>query len=95
MFVLNFLFVLLFLYFTYFYLVFTVKGLDKLPTLKVESPPQEITELPRRGMLSWQCQPKSIRDLCEDILQRVRQRVKERRICLKQFFKDYDKYIYF
>lgn len=32
-----------------------------------------------------------MRDLCEDILQRVRRRVEERRILLKQFFKDYDK----
>ncbi|XP_011688757.1 PREDICTED: uncharacterized protein LOC105450541 isoform X2 [Wasmannia auropunctata] len=71
--------------------VFTVKELDKLPSLKVESPPQEIAELPRRGMSNWQCQPKSMRDLCEDILQRVRRRVEERRILLKQFFKDYDK----
>ncbi|XP_018398309.1 PREDICTED: uncharacterized protein LOC108776253 [Cyphomyrmex costatus] len=72
--------------------VFTVKGLDKLPNLKVESPPQEIVELPRKGTSNWQCQPKNIRDFCEDILQRVKQRVEERRILLKQFFKDYDKH---
>ncbi|XP_018359818.1 PREDICTED: uncharacterized protein LOC108759052 isoform X1 [Trachymyrmex cornetzi] len=72
--------------------VFTVKGLDKLPNLKVESPPQDIAELPRKGVSNWQCQPKNIRDLCEDIMQRVRQRVEERRIFLKQFFKDYDKH---
>ncbi|XP_071638327.1 uncharacterized protein [Temnothorax longispinosus] len=72
--------------------VFTVKRLDKLPSLKVESPPQEIVELPRRGTSNWQCQPKNMRDFCEDILQRVRQRVEERRILLKQFFKDYDKH---
>ncbi|XP_036148035.1 uncharacterized protein LOC105829378 isoform X5 [Monomorium pharaonis] len=72
--------------------VFTVKKLDKSPNLKVESPPQEIAELPRIGTLNWQCQPKSVRDLCEDILQRVRRRVEERRILLKQFFKDYDKH---
>ncbi|XP_011637056.1 uncharacterized protein LOC105427136 [Pogonomyrmex barbatus] len=74
--------------------VFTVKGLDKLPNLKVESPPQEIAVLPRKGTLNWQCQSKSIRDLCEDILLRVKQRVQERRILLKPFFKDYDKHNY-
>ncbi|XP_050463997.1 uncharacterized protein LOC126858035 [Cataglyphis hispanica] len=72
--------------------VFTVKGLDKLPNLRVESPPQEIADLSRRGTSNWQCEPKSIKDLCEHVLQRVRQRVEERRILLKQFFKDYDKH---
>jgi len=60
----------------------------------VESPPQDIAELPRKGMQSWQCQPKDIKELCEDIMQRIRQRVEERRILLKPFFKDYDKYIH-
>nr|XP_012223237.1 PREDICTED: uncharacterized protein LOC105672711 isoform X1 [Linepithema humile] len=72
--------------------VFTVKGLDKLPCLKVESPPQEIAELPRRGTSNWQCEPKSVRDLCEDILLRIKYRVDERQIFLKPFFKDYDKH---
>ncbi|XP_070165049.1 uncharacterized protein [Polyergus mexicanus] len=72
--------------------VFTVKGLDKLPNFRVESPPQEIADLSRRGISNWQCEPKSIRNLCEDVLQRVRQRVEERRIFLKQFFKDYDQH---
>ncbi|EGI71118.1 hypothetical protein G5I_00054 [Acromyrmex echinatior] len=71
--------------------VFTVKGLDKLPTLKVELP-QDIAELPRKGVLNWQCQPKNIRELCEDIMKRVRQRVEEKRILFKQYFKDYDKH---
>lgn len=79
----------------FFFTVFTVKGLDKLPNLKVESPPQEIADLSRRGTSDWQCEPKSTRDLCEDVLQRVRQRVEERKIILKQFFKDYDRYVYF
>ncbi|XP_020292684.1 uncharacterized protein LOC109859141 isoform X2 [Pseudomyrmex gracilis] len=71
--------------------VFTVKGLDKLPNMKVESPPQEIIDLPRKGASNWHCEPKSTRELCEDVLQRVRQRVEERRIYLKPFFKNYDK----
>ncbi|XP_076248190.1 uncharacterized protein LOC143188044 [Calliopsis andreniformis] len=71
--------------------VFTVKELEKLPNLKVESPPKEIAELSRKGTTNWQCEPKSIRELCEDTLQKVRHRVEERRILLKQFFKDYDR----
>ncbi|XP_076678862.1 uncharacterized protein LOC143374525 [Andrena cerasifolii] len=72
--------------------VFTVKELEKLPNLRIESPPKEIAELPRRGAKNWQCEPKSIRELCEDTLQKVRNRVNERRILLKQFFKDYDRH---
>ncbi|XP_047366820.1 uncharacterized protein LOC124955844 [Vespa velutina] len=71
--------------------VFTVKELEKLPTLKVVSPPKEIEELGKRGATDWQCEKKSIRELCEDTLQKVRHRVEERRILLKQFFKNYDK----
>lgn len=76
-------------------LVFTVKRLDKLPSLKVESPPQKIAELPRRGTSDWQLEPRSVRNLCEDILQRINYRVDERQIFLKPFFKNYDKYVYF
>ncbi|RLU20681.1 hypothetical protein DMN91_007294 [Ooceraea biroi] len=72
--------------------VFTVKGLDKLPNLRVESPPQEIAELPRSGAPNWRCEPEDTRELCEDVLRRVRQRVEERRIFLKKFFKNHDKH---
>ncbi|XP_053995712.1 uncharacterized protein LOC128885623 [Hylaeus anthracinus] len=72
--------------------VFTVKELEKLPNLRIESPPKEIAELSRRGTSDWQCEKKSMRDLCEEALQKVRNRVKERRILMKQFFKDYDRH---
>ena len=68
-----------------------MKELEKLPNLKIDSPPQEIAELCRKGQKKWQCVEKSMRDLCEDTLQKVRNRVNERRILLRQFFKDYDK----
>ncbi|XP_029049367.2 uncharacterized protein LOC114879045 [Osmia bicornis bicornis] len=71
--------------------VFTVKELEKLPNLTVESPPKEIADLKRRGTADWQCVPASIRDLCEETLQKVRHRINERRILIKQFFKDYDR----
>ncbi|KAG6799425.1 hypothetical protein HZU73_05159 [Apis mellifera caucasica] len=72
--------------------VFTVKELEKLPNLKVESPPKEIEELNRKGTSDWQCQEKSKRDLCEETLLKIRYRVNERRILIKQFFKDYDRH---
>lgn len=69
-----------------------MKELEKLPNLKVESPPKEIEELNRKGTSDWQCQEKSKRDLCEETLLKIRYRVNERRILIKQFFKDYDRY---
>ncbi|XP_053976671.1 uncharacterized protein LOC128875266 [Hylaeus volcanicus] len=72
--------------------VFTVKELEKLPNLRIECPPKKIAELSRRGTSDWQCEKKSMRDLCEEALQKVRNRVKERRILMKQFFKDYDRH---
>ncbi|XP_076637045.1 uncharacterized protein LOC143349586 [Colletes latitarsis] len=72
--------------------VFTVKELDKLPNLRIESPPKEIVELSRKGTSNWQCEQKTIRDLCEDVLEKIRHRVIERRILIKQFFKDYDRH---
>lgn len=87
---------LLFLFFVpVSFTVFTVKELEKLPNLKVESPPKEIEELNRKGTSDWQCQEKSKRDLCEETLLKIRYRVNERRILIKQFFKDYDRYAYF
>lgn len=74
--------------------VFTVKEIEKLPNLKIESPPKEIAKLSRKGASNWQCEGKDIRDLCEKTLLKVRHRVEERRIMIKQFFKDYDRYMY-
>ncbi|XP_033317224.1 uncharacterized protein LOC117214955 isoform X1 [Bombus bifarius] len=72
--------------------VFTVKEIEKLPNLKIESPPKEIAKLSRKGASNWQCEGKDIRDLCEKTLLKVRHRVEERRIMIKQFFKDYDRH---
>ncbi|XP_043520481.1 uncharacterized protein LOC122534172 isoform X2 [Frieseomelitta varia] len=72
--------------------VFTVKELEKLPTLKVEVPPKEIAELSRKGASHWLCEGKDIRDLCEKTLLKIRHRVEERRILIKQFFKNYDRH---
>jgi len=71
-----------------------VKGLDKLPNVKVTAPSLEITELPRKGATKWQCVSEDIKELCEEVLRKIRQRVSERRIPLKQFFQYYDRCIY-
>ncbi|XP_014603469.1 PREDICTED: uncharacterized protein LOC106786514 [Polistes canadensis] len=72
--------------------VFTVKELEKLPNLQVISPPKEVEELVKRGTTDWQCEKKTIRELCENTLLKVRRRIEERRILLKQFFQNYDKH---
>jgi len=84
----------IFHYFCNSYLVFTVKGLEKLPNVKVTAPSLEIAELPRKGATKWQCVSENTRKLCEEVLRKIRQRVSERRILLKQFFQHYDKYIF-
>ncbi|KAK0079021.1 hypothetical protein PV325_001848 [Microctonus aethiopoides] len=71
--------------------VFTVKELEKFPNLKIESPPTNITELPKRGSKSWEHTDEKLRQLCEKTLQKIRLRVEERGIMLKQFFRNYDK----
>lgn len=72
--------------------VFTVNELEKLPNLRIESPTQEILELRQRGHKPWQTVDNCQRDMCEDSLLKIRLRVEQRRIDLKQFFKNYDKY---
>ncbi|KAK0166586.1 hypothetical protein PV327_004079 [Microctonus hyperodae] len=64
--------------------VFTVKELEKFPNLKVESPPTDIIELPKRGSKSWEHTDEKLRQLCEETLQKIRLRVEERRIILNR-----------
>lgn len=73
--------------------MFTVKELEKLPMLRIEQePPRDIAELSRSGQINWQSEDGGMRQLCEETLAKIRHRVEERRISLKQFFKDYDRY---
>ncbi|XP_076267066.1 uncharacterized protein LOC143200510 isoform X1 [Rhynchophorus ferrugineus] len=72
--------------------VFTVKELEKVPTLKVDPPPQEVRDLPRLGGKNWQTVNTEHRDLCEDTVYKVKQKIIHRRILLKPVFKDFDKH---
>ncbi|XP_011302933.1 uncharacterized protein [Fopius arisanus] len=71
--------------------VFTVKELDKYPCLKIDPPPPQVRDLGKVGQKEWQDVGKSMREMCEETLQKVRYRVDERGILMKQFFKDYDR----
>lgn len=48
-------------------------------------------ELPPLGGKDWQQVNVAARELCEEAVDKVKQRVTKRRILLKPAFKDYDK----
>ncbi|XP_017773462.1 PREDICTED: uncharacterized protein LOC108560438 [Nicrophorus vespilloides] len=72
--------------------VFTVKNLERAPMLQVASPPREVKELPKRGTKSWDNVNPSMRDLCEETVEKVKNRIMRRRILLKPVFRNYDKH---
>ncbi|KAG5882903.1 hypothetical protein JTB14_020171 [Gonioctena quinquepunctata] len=72
--------------------VFTVKGLEKMPSLEVDPPPQEVRELPKMGSKDWQSVNTTTRDLCESAVDKVKQKIIHRRILLKPVFRDFDKH---
>ncbi|XP_018562489.1 uncharacterized protein LOC108904422 [Anoplophora glabripennis] len=72
--------------------VFTTKGLEKAPSLRIDPPPMEIRELPRLGGKHWQTVNPSMRSLCEEAVDKVKQKIIHRRILLKPVFKDFDKH---
>ncbi|XP_056643883.1 uncharacterized protein LOC130449862 [Diorhabda sublineata] len=72
--------------------VFTVKGLEKMPSLVVDPPPQAVRDLPRLGGKNWQSVNTRSRDLCEDAVDKVKQKIVHRRILLKPVFRDFDKH---
>jgi hypothetical protein len=48
-------------------------------------------EMPRRGVEKWTGVKQELRDLCEETLAKIKQRILLRRINLKSVFKDYDR----
>lgn len=72
--------------------VFVVKGLEKMPSLKVDPPPQAVRDLPRLGGKNWQSINLSLRQICEEAVDKVKQKIIHRRIMLKPVFRDYDKH---
>ncbi|TDG51444.1 hypothetical protein AWZ03_002239 [Drosophila navojoa] len=71
--------------------VFTMKNLDKMPQCVVESPLAHIKEMPRPGTLDWQAAPMDVRELCEEAIAKIRIRIRNRRLYLHPFFRNYDK----
>ncbi|XP_067010369.2 uncharacterized protein [Anabrus simplex] len=71
--------------------VFTTKELEKCPEYVVKGAPPEVTELPAQGATDWQEVSENMRNLCEETLDKVKQRVEKRRLMLKPRFSDYDR----
>ncbi|XP_050306314.1 uncharacterized protein LOC126743325 [Anthonomus grandis grandis] len=72
--------------------IFTVKELEKHPDLKVELPRSEELEATKLGGKNWQSVNTEHRNLCEDAVYKVKQKIIHRRILLKPMFKDFDKH---
>lgn len=65
--------------------------MEKTPLQEVESPPKYITEMPREGTIAWSEVKESVRDTCEEVLIRIQTRIRNRRLHLHPFFRNYDK----
>ncbi|KAK9739812.1 hypothetical protein QE152_g8706, partial [Popillia japonica] len=72
--------------------VFTIKELEKFPCLCVKTPPREVDELDKKGAKVWQHVNTEKRELCEEAVEKVKQKVMRRRILLKPVFRDCDKH---
>ncbi|CAH1971344.1 unnamed protein product [Acanthoscelides obtectus] len=72
--------------------VFTTHELEKAPSLVVDPPPKEVRDLPKLGGKNWQTVNPSMRALCEEAVDKVKQKIIHRRILLKPVFRDFDKH---
>lgn len=72
--------------------VFTQKHMHKLPNFDPDPPPGNIVRLPRVGAAVWQCQPPITRDLLEETMEKIKTKIRNRRIYFLPFFKDMDKF---
>lgn len=69
--------------------VFTETGLEKQPNLTVL--PQEAYVTPKPGTMDWSQASDDLRRVCEETLQRMRQKVQERRMLVRPDFQAFDK----
>ncbi|XP_018321327.1 uncharacterized protein LOC108734325 [Agrilus planipennis] len=71
--------------------VFTTQELEKCPSPEIEKPPQEVANLPKMGAKVWDNVQPPMRDLCEEAVEKVKNKTMKRGILLKPWFRDYDK----
>ena len=51
----------------------------------------DVLELSTKGTKNWQDVNPTVRDVCEDAVENVKQKVQRRRILIRPIFRDYDK----
>lgn len=73
-------------------LVFTTKLLEKHPSIAVEVPLRDVMELNPKGGKNWQKVNGSMRDLCEETVDKIKRKITTRRVSLKPAFRNYDKH---
>ncbi|CAG9816180.1 unnamed protein product [Phaedon cochleariae] len=71
---------------------FIRKELGKNPSLKENRHPVEVSGLLSPGADNWQAFNTASRDLCEEAVMKVKQKILHRRILLKPIFRDSDKF---
>lgn len=74
-----------------FHLVVEMRSLDKRPYMIVESPQQNVLDLPKEGLENWSNQDRKMKDFCEETLFRVKSKIVKRQLYLEPCFKDLDK----
>lgn len=68
-----------------------IRNLDKRPYKIVELPQQEILDLKKDGLESWNDQRPASKDFCEETVFRVKSKIIRRQLYLDPHFKDLDK----
>lgn len=76
--------------FTLWFAVFTQPNLEKAPEMRV--PPSEIFRTPKPGTMDWQFASPEHKQLVEETMSRLRERVDQRRVLLKPVFQDFDRH---
>lgn len=71
--------------------VFTIRNLDKNPLEIVVCPPSEVSNLPKAGTSDWHCQPRRIRDVCQEAVAKIRDQISKRKLNVEDSFKSFDR----
>ena len=77
----------------YYFTVFTQPKLEKAPTYQV--PRSEMFCVPKPGTVDWTNASEDHKSIVDSTLERLRQRMNQRRVLAKPVFQDFDKYVIF
>lgn len=77
------------IFFFFLFPVFTQPHLETKPTHKV--PPTEIFLTPKPGTMDWTFASEEHQGFLNDIMDRLRQRINQRRVLMKPTFQDFDR----